>query len=157
MDYQQLAKEVIAGSALSFKQALDLINTPDEHTFEFLAAANMIKQHFKGNKVKLCAIVNAKSGQCSENCSFCAQSAHHKTKVSSYPLMEPAENEQFSEHWPDLALTIAQSFTLLPLKCCLIILAAAKNSKVCSSGVLIKSRACLKDKAEPAITSFASC
>ncbi|OGC22226.1 biotin synthase BioB [candidate division WOR-1 bacterium RIFOXYB2_FULL_42_35] len=91
MDYQQLAKEVIAGSALSFKQALDLINTPDEHTFEFLAAANMIKQHFKGNKVKLCAIVNAKSGQCSENCSFCAQSAHHKTKVSSYPLMEPAE------------------------------------------------------------------
>jgi biotin synthase len=87
MDYQPLAKEVIQGKAPSLAEALKLINTPDEETFEFLAAANQLRKLFKGNKIKLCAIVNAKSGRCSENCSFCAQSAHHKTEVKGYPLL----------------------------------------------------------------------
>ncbi len=90
MQYQALARDVINGKRLISKEANDLINTSDTDIFDLLSAANKIKTHFKGNKVKLCAIVNAKSGKCSENCSFCAQSAHHKTNVETYPLM-PAE------------------------------------------------------------------
>ncbi|MFH1542840.1 MAG: biotin synthase BioB [bacterium] len=76
---------------ITAKDALKLINTPDEKTFELLVEANKLRQKYKGNKVKLCAIVNAKSGKCSENCSFCAQSAHFKTAVPTYPLMTKEE------------------------------------------------------------------
>ncbi|MFA4906165.1 MAG: biotin synthase BioB [Candidatus Margulisiibacteriota bacterium] len=76
---------------LTFGEAVKLINTPDEDTFSLLAKADETRRKFKGNKVKLCAIVNAKSGRCSENCSFCAQSGHFKTEVPTYPLLSKKE------------------------------------------------------------------
>jgi len=56
-----------------------------------LAHANRVRQHFHGDTIDLCAIVNAKSGRCSEDCAFCAQSAHFKTAVQDYPLMSVDE------------------------------------------------------------------
>ena len=53
-----------------------------------LAMADKIKQHFNDNSVDICAIVNARSGKCPENCKFCAQSAHHNTGVQEYPFMD---------------------------------------------------------------------
>lgn len=91
MRHQELAFEVISGKQLTFDEAIELINTSNEETFNLIAAANNIRKAFHGNKVKLCAIVNAKSGKCSENCSFCAQSAHFKTKADTYPLMSKDE------------------------------------------------------------------
>jgi biotin synthase len=91
MPYFHFAKEIIDGNLISFEQAKTLINTSNERTFELLAAANLLKKTFKGKKIKLCAIVNAKSGKCSENCSFCAQSAHHQTNISTHPLLPKDE------------------------------------------------------------------
>lgn len=85
------AEQVIQGKTPSFLEALELIQTKDENTFELLAAANNIRKAFKGNKIKLCAIINAKSGKCSEDCSFCAQSAHFKTNIPTYPLVSDEE------------------------------------------------------------------
>jgi biotin synthase len=56
-----------------------------------MAAAAEIREHFKGNKVNLCGIVNAKSGLCTENCKFCAQSAHYRTNAPVYPLLAKGE------------------------------------------------------------------
>lgn len=86
-----MADRVISGKPLSADESLKLIRTDDDHTFELLAAAGKIRQKYFGNKVKLCAIINAKSGKCSENCSFCGQSAHHKTKIKTYPLLSSDE------------------------------------------------------------------
>ena len=91
MRYAKLAQEVIRGKSLPINQSIELIHTRDEHTFDLLAAANQIRQAFKGNRVKLCSIVNAKSGRCSEDCSFCAQSAHHQTDCPVYPLRSEKE------------------------------------------------------------------
>ncbi len=63
-----------------------------------LAHANMVRQHFHGPEIDLCAIVNAKSGRCSENCAFCAQSVHFTTAVRSYPLMSRAAIIAGAEH-----------------------------------------------------------
>ena len=54
----------------------------------FFAMADKIRQHFNDNSVDVCAIVNARSGKCPENCKLCAQSAHHQTGVQEYPFMD---------------------------------------------------------------------
>ena len=88
---KQLQQKSIKGKPLTFEEAVWLIKRPEHETLELIYAANGIREHFKGNKVKLCSIVNAKSGRCSENCMFCSQSAHHKTKVDVYPLISSGE------------------------------------------------------------------
>ena len=55
-----------------------------------MAAAAEIREHFKGKTVNLCGIVNAKSGLCSEDCKFCAQSAHYCTDAPEYPFIGEA-------------------------------------------------------------------
>lgn len=87
MNYQQLADRAVAKSDISPTAALALLQTPDSELLALLSAAEKIRRRFKGNKVKLCSIVNAKSGHCSENCSFCAQSSHYQTGVKTYPLL----------------------------------------------------------------------
>lgn len=94
---RQLQQKSIKGRPLTFEEAVWLIKRPDHETLELIYAANGIREHFKGNKVKFCSIVNAKSGKCSENCIFCSQSAHHKTKVDEYPLISSGEMYKSAE------------------------------------------------------------
>ena len=65
----------------------DLRDTAD--VFDLLSWANRIREHFKGNKIHLCSIVNVKAGGCSENCRFCAQSVLYQTDSPRYGLIEP--------------------------------------------------------------------
>lgn len=85
------AERILDGGEITFDEAVELIHTPDEDTMILLAMADKIRQKFNGNDVDLCAIVNARSGKCPENCKFCAQSAHHDTGVTIYPFMEEEE------------------------------------------------------------------
>jgi biotin synthase len=84
----ELAERVIDGEQLPEETLLELLNTPDEQAFELFAGANRIRRRFFGQTVHLCTICNAKSGKCSENCSFCSQSAHHRCEVPEYALLE---------------------------------------------------------------------
>jgi biotin synthase len=56
---------------------------------ELLNAACRIRTTFCGSRVHLCAIVNARSGSCAENCAFCAQSDHHAADVAVHTMLEP--------------------------------------------------------------------
>ena len=72
------------GGEISKDEALRLVEADLE---ELCRAANEIRRKFCGDEFEICTIVNAKSGKCSENCKFCAQSAHYKVDVEKYPLM----------------------------------------------------------------------
>lgn len=50
-----------------------------------------VRRSFKGDAVRLCSIVNAKSGLCSEDCSFCSQSLRSKADIQKYPLIDEEE------------------------------------------------------------------
>ncbi|MEM3085646.1 MAG: biotin synthase BioB [Halobacteria archaeon] len=80
---------------LTREQALALARLPRERLPELFAAASRARERVFGNKIHLCAIGNAKSGGCSEDCSFCSQSAHYETPVvqfpGEYPLLDKEE------------------------------------------------------------------
>ena len=83
-----LRDKVLNGEEITKQEALELAKIDKNKILELLAAANQIKNNFMSDQVSMCSIVNAKSGSCSEDCSFCAQSAHHNTTVESYPLLK---------------------------------------------------------------------
>lgn len=85
---EQTASKVLNGGSITKPDALKLYSQPLE---ELCPSAVKIRQHFCSNKFDICTIINAKSGKCSENCKFCAQSAHHHTSVDNYPLLSPDE------------------------------------------------------------------
>ena len=83
-----LADRVIAGGTITAAEALRLTEVQGTDRFTLFAAASRVKERFVGPKVHLCAIINAKSGRCAENCAFCAQSAHFATTAPEFPLVE---------------------------------------------------------------------
>lgn len=88
MLYTKKAKEkVLSGLKLAKEEALELYTQPLE---ELCSAANEIRRHFCGDLFDICTIINGKSGSCSEDCKFCAQSAHNHTCAARYPLL-PAD------------------------------------------------------------------
>ena len=79
----QLAQRIIAGDRLQRQEAIALTKIEGQENILLLCqAADQVRQACCGNTVDLCSIVNVKSGSCSENCGFCAQSAHHPGKDS---------------------------------------------------------------------------
>ena len=88
-----LADRIIAGDRINREEAIALTQIEGQENILLLCeAADRVRQACCGNTVDLCSIVNIKSGNCSENCGFCAQSAHHPGKDSPiYPLKSKEE------------------------------------------------------------------
>lgn len=82
---KQIKDKIINGIDITYNEALSLINAPFD---ELLNCADEIREHFCKNIFDVCSIINAKSGRCSEDCKFCAQSAHYKTDIAEYPLLD---------------------------------------------------------------------
>lgn len=83
-----LLQQITTGQLLNDEQAYQLAAMPATELPALLTAATLVREQAFGTKVSLCAIINAKSGLCPEDCAFCAQSAHHATTVAQYPLLD---------------------------------------------------------------------
>jgi biotin synthase (EC 2.8.1.6) len=91
---KQLGDRVIATKqGITRQEALQLSEIKAEADILLICeTANRVRQACCGNVVDLCSIINIKSGNCSENCAFCSQSAHHPTPNSPiYGLKSSAE------------------------------------------------------------------
>lgn len=87
---QELKSRVLAERDVTFDEALRLSAIKDPAALDLLlSAAYAITLRFRPAQADLCALVNAKSYLCSEDCGFCSQSSHYKTGVKRYPLMSP--------------------------------------------------------------------
>lgn len=83
----ELRDRVLAGDILDEEDVLLLTSIEGVELFDFFYAASRIRERFKGRRVDLCSIVNAKSGACPEDCSYCAQSSRSSADIAVYPLI----------------------------------------------------------------------
>jgi biotin synthase len=82
---QGCTARVLAGDSITFEEAEALLGTDD--VMLLADCANTITRTFNGDTVDVEALVNAKSGRCPEDCSFCAQSSFYNTGIEKYPLL----------------------------------------------------------------------
>lgn len=85
---KDIKDKVLNGELIGKDEALALVNEPLE---SLCSAANAIRIHYCSNIFDICTIINGKSGECSENCKFCAQSAFYNTTIEKYPLLNSEE------------------------------------------------------------------
>jgi biotin synthase len=86
-EIQKIGDKVLEGGSVSMKEILPLLEAKGPDVMDLVAVANRVRVEFNGNEIDLCSLLNAKSGKCSEDCTFCAQSAHYQTDAPTYPLM----------------------------------------------------------------------
>lgn len=83
-----LTEKVLKDLQITKEEAMSLYEQPLE---ELCESADKIRRHFCSDQFDICTIINGKSGRCSENCRFCAQSAHNHTGADEYPLLPEEE------------------------------------------------------------------
>jgi biotin synthase len=83
---KECQENVLSGVGISTDDATKLFDIPDENISELANAANQITREFNGPKVDVEQLNNIKKNACSEDCSFCGQSAFFDTGIESYQL-----------------------------------------------------------------------
>ncbi len=86
-----ITERILSDGDIYLKDAEALLSIDGKDLECLFNNATKIREHFRGRKVSLCSITNAKSGNCPEDCAFCAQSNHRNTNAPGYTLISPEE------------------------------------------------------------------
>lgn len=86
-NWMALAEGVLAGRPITKSEALAALRAPDGELLELLAAAYKLRRHYFGDTVQLYFLMNAKSGLCPEDCSYCSQSKVSEAEIPRYNLL----------------------------------------------------------------------
>ena len=88
-DVQEWLARIIGGERPALEDALQLADTTAPQ--ELWAAADEVRRRVHGDRFDYCSIINARSGKCSENCRFCAQSSRYPTDIETYDRVDYRE------------------------------------------------------------------
>ena len=94
---EELRNKLLEGGRLTADEALSLCAIESSQYAQLLDAAEEISRAFCPRDFDSCSIINARSGKCPENCKWCAQSAHFKTNIDTYPLVSREECLKMAE------------------------------------------------------------
>jgi biotin synthase len=83
-----LSDRILDGKSLTREEGLSILKIEGPDLPRLLAEANAVRHHFFGSRVTLCSILNVKSGNCGEDCAFCAQSGRFHTGIPTYDLVD---------------------------------------------------------------------
>src|SRR5690242_21106069 len=93
-DLLSLSRRIIQGGELTRAEARLLFDLEGEDVYDLFYDAHKVRRHFHGNRVTFCSILPTKFGNCSEDCAFCAQSAHFDTGITPHSMMPPDQVAQ---------------------------------------------------------------
>lgn len=83
---KELVENILKGYRIKRGDELNFLLTTELK--ELCDGADRVREHYCGNKVNLCTIINGRSGKCSEDCKFCAQSGHHQTGIEEFDFLD---------------------------------------------------------------------
>ena len=86
-----ITARILDGGDMTIEEAHWMIRLDDDYLSWLMAGADRIRKTYRGNEIEVCAISNVRSGNCSENCSFCSQSGHHQTNSPVYNYISSEE------------------------------------------------------------------
>ena len=86
-DWDELAQRVLAGEPLSDEAALGILQADDDEVLDILAAAFRLRRAYFGKTVQLYFLMNAKSGLCPEDCTYCSQSKIATSEIPKYNIL----------------------------------------------------------------------
>ena len=86
-DWHALAQQVLSGTPLNQQQAMQILTCPDDELLDLMSAAFRIRQQYFGKTVQLYFLMNAKSGLCPEDCSYCSQSKDSTAEIPKYNIL----------------------------------------------------------------------
>lgn len=90
-----IIKRIIDGGNISYQEAIMLVDIDLE---KLKQGANQIREHYCSNHFDLCSIINGKSGRCSEDCKYCAQSRYYQTEIDVYDLLDVNQIKEMALH-----------------------------------------------------------
>ena len=88
---KECQEKVFSGIRISSEDAKNLFNIPNEDLKDLARCADEITRDYNGNKVDVEQLNNIKKNACSEDCTFCGQSAFFDTGIETYQLPTPQE------------------------------------------------------------------
>ena len=89
--WQNFASRVLAGDSLSREEAVEILLAPEEDLLDLMQAAFRVRRHYFGKTVQLYFLMNAKSGLCPEDCTYCSQSKTSEAEIPRYNLLRRDE------------------------------------------------------------------
>lgn len=97
-----ITPDTSADPQLSREDALAILNTPDESLEALVSFAETFRRKYKGNHVSIHILTNARSGNCSQDCAYCAQSCRSKADIDKYKWVADEklyeDNDFVNEH-----------------------------------------------------------
>jgi biotin synthase len=89
--WERVRAQAASGEGIGREDALAVLSLRNDAIWRLLDVTETVRRRFKGDGIRLCSIVNAKSGHCSEDCSFCAQSRRSSAAIAKHPLLSGEE------------------------------------------------------------------
>lgn len=89
--WSRVRQDAMGGEGIRATDALAVVAVPRADLWRLLDLTEGVRRRFLGDAIRLCSIVNAKSGLCSEDCSFCSQSVRSRADIRKYPLIDDEE------------------------------------------------------------------
>ncbi len=97
-----ITRRLLGGGEMSAAEGRWMIQLDDDYLPWMMAGADRLRKTFCGDQIEVCAISNVRSGNCSEDCSFCSQSGHHDTNAPVYNFISKeklSEQAQRARQW----------------------------------------------------------
>src|SRR5210317_204775 len=88
MSLTTITEKALANTPISRAEALSILETPEAERLNLMQAAFKVRTRNFGKKVKCCMLINAQSGDCSEDCCYCSQSKISKALIEKYRLVD---------------------------------------------------------------------